>query len=155
MSALVVGIGNPTRGDDAVGPLVAARVARLLLPGVEVVTYDEPLALVEHLAGREDVVVVDAARSVDARPGTVHVIRVGSAPLPREAAALGSHGLGVVEAVELARALGRLPERLTLVGVEAGTVDVGAPLSEQVRDRLADAVRAVVDALPAPTPEGA
>jgi hydrogenase maturation protease len=155
MSALVVGIGNPDRGDDAVGPLVAARVARLRLPGVEVVTYDEPLALVEHLPGREAVVVVDAARSADGRPGTVHVIRVGSAPLPRDTAALGSHGLGVVEAIELARALGRLPAQLTLIGVEAGAVDMGAPVSQQVRDRLEDAVRAVVDALPASTPKGA
>ena len=38
VSALVVGIGNPFRGDDGVGPLVASRVARLGLPGVQVVT---------------------------------------------------------------------------------------------------------------------
>ncbi len=53
VSALVVGIGNPSRGDDAVGPLVADRVARLGLPNVEVVVYDEPLALVEHLAAHD------------------------------------------------------------------------------------------------------
>ena len=147
MSALVVGIGNPSRGDDAVGPLVAERVARLGLVGVEVVTHDEPLALVEHLAGRDDVVVVDAVRSSGGRPGTVHVIRVGPAPLHRDPVALGSHGLGVVDAVELARALGRLPRRLTLVGVEAEGIEVGAAVSDLVRDRLEDAVRAVVESL--------
>ncbi|GAA2145272.1 hydrogenase maturation protease [Nocardioides koreensis] len=149
MSALVVGIGNRSRGDDGVGPLVAARVAELGLPGVEVVTYDEPLALVEHLAGHDDVVVVDAARSRGGRPGAVRVVRVGAAPLPRDAAALGSHGLGVADAVELARALGRLPRRLTLVGVEALVIELGAPLSEPVRDGLDAAVDAVVAALPA------
>ena len=149
MSALVVGIGNPSRGDDGIGPLVATRVAELGLPGVEVVAYDEPLALVEHLAGHDDVVVVDAARTREGRPGAVHVVRVGSAPLPRDAVALGSHGLGVAEAVELARALGRLPRRLTLVGVEAQAVDLGAPLSAPVRDSVDDAVDAVVAALPA------
>ena len=149
MSALVVGIGNPSRGDDGIGPLVAARVAELGLPGVEVVAYDEPLALVEHLAGHDDVVVVDAAMTRDGRPGAVHVVRVGSAPLPRDAVALGSHGIGVAEAVELARALGRLPQRLTLVGVEVQVLDVGAPVSEQVLAGLDDAVRAVVAALTA------
>ena len=149
MSALVVGIGNPSRGDDAIGPLVAARVARLGLAGVEVVTHEEPLGLLERLPGHEVVVVVDAARSRGGHPGTVHVVPVGVTPLPRDAEALGSHGLGVVEAIELARALGRLPQRLTLVGVEVRDLEVGAAVSEQVRDRLDDAVRAVVDALPA------
>jgi hydrogenase maturation protease len=152
VSALVVGIGNPARGDDGIGPLVAGRVARLCLPGVDVVADCQPLALVEHLAGHADVVVVDAARSRGGHPpGTVHVVRVGATPLPSGDPVLGSHGLGVVEAIELARALGRLPERLTLVGVEARGVDVGASVSEQVRDCLEDAVRAVVEALPATT----
>lgn len=148
MSALVVGIGNPSRGDDAIGPLVAARVAQLCLPDVDVVTYDEPLALVEHLALHEEVVVVDAARVRHGHPGRVHVVRVGSAIVRSDVPVLGSHGLGVAEAIELARSLGRLPQRLTLVGVEARVVDVGAPMSKQVRDSLEDAVHAVVDALP-------
>ena len=148
MTSLVVGIGNTSRGDDGIGPLVAERVAGLRLPDVDVVVHDEPLALLEHLAGHDDVVVVDAARSGGgADPGTVHVVRVGSVPLRGNGAALGSHGLGVVEAVELARALGRLPRRLTLVGVEAMDLDLGAALSPPVRGRLDDAVRAVVAAL--------
>ena len=148
MTTLVVGIGNGDRGDDAIGPLVAERVAGLGLPGVEVVVRDEPLSLVEHLVGREDVVVVDAARAGSGPPGTVHVLRVGPAPLRAGVPAVGSHGLGVLEALELARALDRLPPRLTLVGVEVGDVAFGAPLSVQVRDRLEEAVRAVVDLLP-------
>ena len=148
MSALVVGIGNRSRGDDAVGPEVASRVAALGLPGVEVLEYDEPLALVEHLAAHDEVVVVDATAPLDdAR--SVHVLQVGSDPLRRESPAFGSHGLGVAEAVELARVLGRLPRRLTLVGVAARTFRIGAPLSVEVRDHLDDAVRAVLDALPA------
>ena len=42
MPALVVGIGNRSRGDDAVGPEVASRVAQLGLPGVAVAMLDEP-----------------------------------------------------------------------------------------------------------------
>lgn len=147
MSALVVGVGNVARGDDAVGPLVAARVTRLGLPNVEVVVHDEPLALVDHLATHDDVVVVDAVMSRRGGPGTVHVVRVGSAPLRSDSSAWGSHGLGVAEAVELARALGRLPQRLTFVGVEAQVLDVGAPMTDRVQDSLDAAVRAVLGAL--------
>lgn len=148
MTALVIGIGNRLRGDDAAGPEVAARVAELGVPGVAVVVEDEPLALVEHLARHDEVVVVDAvAPRGDA--GRVLVWRVGSTPLERDVHPVGSHGLGVAEAVELARAIGPLPTRLTLVGVEAQTLSLGAPLSSAVRDRIGDAVDAVLDALSA------
>jgi hydrogenase maturation protease len=142
----VVGIGNLWRGDDAVGPEVASRVARLGILGVDVVVHDEPLALLEHLTDHDDVVVVDATRPAGS-PGKVRVSQVGSGAARDDWPALGSHGLGVAEAVEIARALGRLPRRLTLIGVEASNVDLGEPLSAPVRDILDDAVGAVVDAL--------
>lgn len=147
MSALVVGVGNRDRGDDGVGPEVAALVAELAIPGVEVVEHEEPLALLEHLGSHDDVVVVDAT-APQGEPGRVHVWRVGRAPLRHDPRALGSHGLGVAEAVELARATGRLPPRLTLVAVQGRSFEVGSPLSEEVRDRLHDAVDLVVSLLP-------
>lgn len=151
MTALVVGIGNRLRGDDAVGPEVAERVAALGVPGVEVVVHDEPLALVEHLGHHDEVVVVDAA-APRGEPGRVHVVLVGATPLGEDSPALGSHGLRVADAVELARALNRLPRRLTVVGVEGVTFDLGAPLSEEVRAQVDDAARIVVGVLPAVRP---
>lgn len=148
MNALVVGIGNRSRGDDGAGPEVAARVAALGIPGVQVIVENEPLALVEHLGAHDDVIVVDAVKP-GGDAGRVHIWLVGPDPLPRHAHAIGSHGLGVSDAVELARALGRLPRRLTLIGIEAETLCAGAPLSMQVANGLDDAVRAVTDTLTA------
>jgi hydrogenase maturation protease len=59
---LVIGIGNPSRGDDAIGPLAVERLEARALPGVELLT-DFQLQ-VEHaldLLGRREVVFVDAA----------------------------------------------------------------------------------------------
>ncbi|MBL8472160.1 MAG: hydrogenase maturation protease [Rhodocyclaceae bacterium] len=59
---LVFGWGNPSRGDDALGPLFCERIEALRLPGVECLT-DFQLQ-VEHaldLAGRRRVLFVDAA----------------------------------------------------------------------------------------------
>lgn len=148
MTALVVGIGNRSRGDDAAGPEVASRVAQLGLPGVKVVVLDEPMELVEQFGAHDHVVVVDAIEP-RGHAGRVHMLQVGGAPLRRDPPALGSHGLGVTDAVELARVLGRMPKRLTLVGVEARTFRLGAPLSGRVDDSLGDAVAAVLTALPA------
>lgn len=143
----VVGLGNPDRGDDAVGPAVAGRVAALQLPGLEVLQRKDPTSLI-HWWGEQDlVVVVDAVRSNRA-PGTLRITEagVGRAPLTNDAWAGtgrgGTHAFGLAAAVELSRALGRLPRRLVLVGVEAERLDEGV-LSPAVRGSMDRAVGAV------------
>ena len=145
---LLLGVGNPDRGDDGVGTEVAARVARFGIPGVEVATEAEPLALLEHLrrTGLDQVVVVDATVP-GPEPGRVRVLPVGAARLVRRGGRAGTHALGVADAVELARALDLLPARLTLVGVEAGSSGVGEGLAGPVQARLGDVVRTVTELL--------
>ena len=61
---LIFGYGNPSRGDDALGPLLLERLQALNLPHVEVLT-DFQLQ-VEHafdLQGRERVLFIDASIS--------------------------------------------------------------------------------------------
>jgi hydrogenase maturation protease len=133
----VVGLGGPDRGDDAVGVVVARAVAARHLPDVDVVAHEDPTDLVELWSGRELVVVVDAVRS-SAEPGTLVLIETGAdgERLPESAWGRtgrgGTHAFGLAAAVELARALHRLPGRVVLVGVEAASFDHGAPLSPAV-----------------------
>ena len=151
-SALVVGLGSPDRGDDAVGTAVARAVAALALPGVEVVEHEDPTDLVELWSGRDPVVVVDAVWS-GAAPGTLHVLVTGAGhpPLAEPAWARtgrgGTHAFGLAAAIELARVLRRLPRSVVLVGVEAEAFEHGTALSPAVAAGLPAAVRAVVDAL--------
>lgn len=160
--ALVVGLGAPDRGDDALGPTVAARVAATAaergLRCTRVVEHEDPTSLLDLLeAGIEDgphtLVVVDAVRSARA-PGTVLVLEVGDTGQDRAALAdrvdpgpAGTHGFGLAGAIELARVLGRLPPRVVVVGVEAQQFDHGAPMSEEIAAALPAAVAAVLDAL--------
>jgi hydrogenase maturation protease len=63
---VVFAVGNPSRGDDAIGPLLAGRLEREGLPGVEVIV-DFQLQ-VEHALDLEDrrlAVFVDAAVDCD------------------------------------------------------------------------------------------
>lgn len=151
---LVVGLGSPDRGDDAVGGHVARAVAALADPGVVVLQHEDPTDLIELWTGRDRVVVVDATRS-GAAPGTLRVLDTGAAraPLPEAAWARtgrgGTHAFGLAEAVELARALRRLPARVTVVGVEAASFEPGAALSPAVAAAVPDAVDAVLDAVAA------
>lgn len=146
---LVVGLGSPDRGDDAVGVVVARAVAARHLPDVDVVAHEDPTDLVELWSGRELVVVVDAVRS-GAEPGTLVVVETGAGGerLPERAWGRtgrgGTHAFGLAAAVELARALHRLPARVVLVGVEAASFDHGAPLSPAVGAAVHTALEAVL-----------
>ena len=70
---LVVGLGSPDRGDDGIGPLVAAAIGREVaergLVGVHVVEHEDPTAVVDLLAPAgamgawSALVVIDAVRS--------------------------------------------------------------------------------------------
>jgi hydrogenase maturation protease len=141
-STLVIGLGNADRGDDAVG-LHVARQIRAWLPDVLTLELDDPSDALDAWTASDTVVVTDAVRAGGV-PGTVHVLDAAAQPLPTgDWASGGTHALGLAAVVELARVLNRLPARLVVVGVEAGRVDHGSPLT----DRVAAAVPAAADAV--------
>ena len=74
---LVLAVGNPSRGDDALGPELAARVEAAALPGVEVITeFQLQVENALDLEGRERVVFVDAGTGT---PGPFELRRVSPA----------------------------------------------------------------------------
>jgi len=151
-AALVVGLGSVDRGDDAVGPAVAHAVAERGLPGVHVVEHEDPTALLDLWADHDLVVVVDAIRSGEP-PGTIHQLETGAGAPPMPAAAWsatgrgGTHAFGLAAAVELARALRRLPPRLVIVGVEAAGFDYAEPLTGPVAAAVPRATARVLTVL--------
>ena len=99
------------------------------------------MLLVAAWQGRPIVVVVDAIVAGDP-PGTVHVI-TDLDQLPQPASGASSHGGGIAEAVALGRALGQLPDRLLVVGVEPAEIDHGEELSPPVAASVDAVVRLV------------
>jgi hydrogenase maturation protease len=136
----VIGVGNRHGGDDAVGPCVLRRLrAASVAAGVGLRDVGgDTVAMLDAWRGASAAIVIDAARS-RARPGTIHRIEVGQAPLP---AALrrgsSTHALGVAEAIELARAIRRLPDRVIVYGVEGERFAAGAGLSPSVAAAAAE-----------------
>lgn len=148
--ALVIGLGNPDRGDDAVGLHVARLVAALDLPDVVVEeALGDTLELLDRWAGPASVVLADAAAPI-ATPGRIHRLDPLAGPLPRDLALGSTHAFGLAEAVELARTLGLLPRRMTIYAIEASCFDPGAALSPAV----AAAVAAVAARIAAELAEG-
>lgn len=84
--------------------------------------------------------VVDAVVSNDP-PGTIVEIDALAAPLPADVSWATTHGAGVAEGIELARALGLLPKSLVLVGISAREFALGVPMTPEVEKAVAEVVR--------------
>jgi hydrogenase maturation protease len=146
---LVAGIGNPDRGDDGFGPAVARRLRRPLPPGVCVVERSgDVLALIADWQGYAAVVLVDAMSAMT-EAGRLHRFDLDEAPLPIGFAYRSTHGFGVAEAVELARSLDRLPQRLVLYVAEGTSFAIGTSLSPAVAGAVDAAAELITDELAA------
>jgi hydrogenase maturation protease len=141
---LVICVGNAWRSDDAAGLRVARELRGTLPDGVELIEHEgEPTALVDAWDGADAVWLVDAVSS-GAPPGTVHRLDASAEPLPAALFRVSSHLVGLGEAVELARALGRLPAHVVLFGIEGDRFEAGDRLSPEVEAavlRIAELVR--------------
>jgi hydrogenase maturation protease len=140
---LVLGVGNPYRHDDGVGPLVAGRLAASGIIGR--MENGEGAELMEAWQGFPYVVLVDAAAS-GAALGTIHRFEVADTRLPTGLFHYSSHLFSVAEAIEMARILDRLPERMTVFGIEGRDFSYGEGLSPEVA-AAADVVEAEIRAL--------
>jgi hydrogenase maturation protease len=141
----VIGIGNPDRGDDAAGLIVARDLAARLAAGSQVMALaGDQTQLLEAWRGAPAVIVVDAMKAGLAR-GSLHVLDA-RVPLLGDVT-VSNHGIGLATAIELGRALGNLPERLVILGIEGVGFERGAPMSSQVRDAVARAVDLLAEML--------
>ncbi|MFI5111049.1 MAG: hydrogenase maturation protease, partial [Terriglobales bacterium] len=103
----IICCGNPERGDDGAGALVARCLREL---GIEAETRTgEALELLEAWRGADHVTVVDAVET-GAPAGTVCQWDGRQASFPVHPST-STHGFGLAEAITLARVLNCLPEK--------------------------------------------
>lgn len=128
---LVFGWGNPSRGDDALGPLFVERIAAMHIPGVECLT-DFQLQ-VEHaldIEGRQLVLFVDA--SLDAEPP--FAIRQID---PATDADFSTHVLAPEAVLRVLAELHDIaPPPALVLAIRGEAFDLGADLSAAARSNL-------------------
>jgi hydrogenase maturation protease len=139
---LVIGYGNPLRGDDGVGPLIAEELARHLRDPeskVQVIACHQlSPELAEPVAETRAVIFIDA--SVDLQPGEV---RVSAVTPDRFSPAVFAHSMKPSALLATASELfGQAPPAKT-VGIGASSFEIGMHLTPPVQDAVAVAVAAV------------
>jgi hydrogenase maturation protease len=143
---VVIGLGNPILGDDAVGLCVARALAAELagVPGVVVKElHAGGMRVMDALAGFERAVIVDAMCTGARRPGSVRRLEIEQLGQARNLAS--THDTNLPTALELGRMLGlRMPADVTVFGIEALEVETfGEALSEDVQRSVPEAVRLI------------
>lgn len=140
MRALVAGVGSPYGADRLGWAVISALQAQALPAGVELVSCRQPAELPALLLTAPHAIVVDAML------GGGPVGRIGQfslAELPQTGLRLSSHGLGLIDALQLAAALGMPDQRVTVLALDVGTPDATldpvwiAALCSRVRELLA------------------
>jgi len=142
VQARIIGCGNPDRGDDAAGVLVARRLRMLGIEAEE--QSGESLSLMDSWEGVETVILVDALRS-DRVTGEVQIWDASANPLPKAALQCSTHAFGLYEAVELARTLNRLPNKLLIYGIEGKQFVPGARPSAEVEKAVELVARQIAE----------
>ena len=132
----IIGVGNPDRGDDAIGLLVARCLKEEVGDTVPIYEQNgEATALMDTWQGADGVILIDAMRS-GVEPGTRRRFEVSREPLPAVFTQSSTHTFSVSEAIELSRALHTLPARMIVYGIEGKTFTLGAALSPEVEQTL-------------------
>jgi hydrogenase maturation protease len=141
---LVVGLGNSDRGDDGVGPLVARMLAALLRSDAVILSLgDDVLSLVAEWNCFDAVICVDAAAPALV-PGQIHRIDLAATDLPRYRSSASSHGLGLADAVALARSLNQALPQIVVYAIEGASFAAGAPMTPCVSAAARDVADRIV-----------
>jgi len=135
---LVLAIGNPSRGDDALGPELLERLRVLRLSDVELI--EDFQLQPEHaldLVGRDEVIVVDA----DASGGAPFRFSPVSPDADRS---VSTHALSPGALLDVYRRVVAAPSPPTwLLAIRGYSFELGAPLSDRARANL-DAAAALL-----------
>lgn len=144
---VVIAVGNPSRGDDALGPLLLERIAECFADVVAVADFQLQIEHALLLEEADLVLFADAATGLEApcRFSEIHADRTAtplSHALPPQAV------LGVFERIGV-----RAAPPAFVLGMHAVGFDLGEPPSSVARDALDAAWRLVRELLANPGPE--
>jgi hydrogenase maturation protease len=150
-STVVIGVGNPFRRDDGVGPAVVD-LLRDRLPRIRFLTCDgEPTTLIEAWTGSDRAIVVDAVRAHGGELGRVHRFSAEH-PTATRTGVTTPHAADLGDAVALARALDRMPRNLLIFGVQVENVGFGLGLSPAVTAAALELADEIAELLAPPPP---
>src|SRR5687768_17598145 len=151
MKTLVIGLGNPTLGDDGVGWKVAEAVKQQLTPDLPIDIDCVSLggmSLMEHLIGYQRAILIDAF-ALEEPIGSILVLKLSELPNYSAFRIPSAHDISLQNAIKLGQSMGaQLPEDIIVVGITTTHIhDFSAELSLPVAQTVPKALHIVLDLL--------
>jgi hydrogenase maturation protease len=130
---IVIGLGSPN-GDDQIGWLLANEIARRCGPAITVRTLSSPVDLAYAVEGFSRAVIIDAVRCQ--HPLNRSCRWQWPSPEIALVRASGTHAIGLVDALQLADELNRLPVDTVIWGIPAQSFSAGSEPSSTLQDAV-------------------
>lgn len=149
MSILVLGVGNILLSDEGIGVrVIEALEQRYVMPeGVDVLDGGTAgMELLEAMASRTHLIIVDAIVSRKSEPGVLLILRDDEVPVLFNNK-ISPHQLGLSDVLSALRFTGEFPDKITLVGVIPHSLEPNIGLTPTVEASLEPALQAVLAAL--------
>jgi hydrogenase maturation protease len=106
----------------------------------------EATALMDAMSQAGTVILVDAVQS-GAETGTIHRYDASEQAMPAQFLRCSTHNFSVHDAIEMARALEKLPQRLMVYGIEGSHFEPGAELSPAVQSAVVETAQRIKEEL--------
>lgn len=144
---LVIGIGNAYRRDDGAGLWIATQLKEKKIPEIQIEESSGEISDLMELWKNHDTVIAVDALSSGSKAGEIRRYEVHLGPLPAETFHYSTHGLSLAEAVELARAMGRLPKHFIIYAIEGRDFAAGEEISPVVKTACLKVVDRIIQEL--------
>jgi hydrogenase maturation protease len=151
MATIVLGLGNPCLGDDAIGwrilDALEARLDPALHPGLALERLSlGGLSLMERLAGFDRAIIVDSINLPGGRPGELQRLSLESLPGTHANAA---HDASLADALQLGRKMGvRLPDEIAILAIQIERrLEFSETLTPEVEASIEPAVQTLLTEL--------
>lgn len=134
MRIIILGIGNILLKDEGLGVRTIEYLRRFTLPPqAELVdggtaTFD----LYPFLTEADHLVVVDAVKG-QMSPGTIYRLEPKDL-MPQQQSPISPHDLGLLDALDMAAKIGKMPRSVVIFGVEPKEIDWGMELTPEIED---------------------
>lgn len=146
---IIIGLGNPILGDDGVGWRVAEEISNSKSNLPQSVDVDclsvGGLALMEHMAGYDQAILIDALQTGSKTPGTVLLLSLDDLPDQFAGHLSSTHDVNLVTALNLGREMGlQIPNQIIIIGIEAKRVyDFSEEMSTDMKRAIPKAVELI------------
>ena len=151
----VIAVGNDLYGDDGVGHAVIEILEQMPeMSNVEIIDgATDALGLIDHFEDEAHIIFVDAAQMGE-EPGTVKVFSKDEVRLKIKMDHLTVHGISLAETFDIAKAVDKLPEKITIIGIEPKNIGISEKLSDIVKQSIPNVISQIINLTHINTPSG-